>query len=161
MGALGLCRSLGLAVAGIALGLSPAAFPAVQISLVPNSTPLGITLVDVTSAFGGGGGGGAELYYRRLGDTDGKPLYTLDQDGNGGKSTCVAACAEEFPPYLVAKEAVAFGPWSIIRRVDGARQWAYRGRLFTVTRASIRFPRVLGRMAMPLPTPSPRLCSTL
>src|SRR5437879_4894291 len=86
-------------------------FPS-QLSVVPNSTPSGITLVDVTSAFGGGGGGGssAELYYRRLGDTDGKPLYTFDQDGKGGKSTCVAACAKEFPPYLVAKDAVAFGP---------------------------------------------------
>src|SRR5688572_23293759 len=127
MGALGLCRSLGLAVAGIALGLTAAAFAAVQTSVVPNSTPTGITLVDVTSTLGGGGGGGgiAELYYRRFGDTDGKPLYTFDQDGSGGKSTCAAACAEEFPPYLVAKEAVAFGPWSIIRRVDGTRQWAY------------------------------------
>ena len=128
MGALG--RSLGLAAAGIALGLTTAAFPAVQTFAVPNSTPVGITLVDVTSAFGGGGGGGgiAELYYRRFGDTDGKPLYTFDQDGNAGKSTCVAACAKEFPPYLVAKEAVAFGPWSIVRRVDGTRQWAYQGR---------------------------------
>src|SRR4051812_32602630 len=128
MGALGLCRSL--AVAGIALGLTTAAFPAVQTSVVPNSTPSGITLVDVTSVFGGGGGGGggAELYYRRFGDTDDKPLYTFDQDGNAGKSTCVAACAKEFPPYLVAKEAVAFGPWSIVRRADGTRQWAYQGR---------------------------------
>src|SRR5882724_318452 len=107
MGALGLCRSLGLAVVGIAPVLTTAAFRAVQTSVVPNSTPLGITLVDVTSAFGGGGGG-AEPYYRRLGDTDGKPLYTFAQDGNGGKSTCVAACAKEFPPYLVGKEAVAF-----------------------------------------------------
>ncbi len=125
-----LARSLGLAGAGIVLGLTAAAFAAVQTSGVPNSTPVGITLVDVTSTLGGGGGGGgiAELYYRRFGDADGKPLYTYDQDGTGGKSTCVAACAEEFPPYLVAKEAVAFGPWSIISRVDGSRQWAYQGR---------------------------------
>lgn len=130
MGAVGLCRSLGLAIAGVALGLTTAAFSAAQTPVVPNSTPIGITLVDVTSTLGGGGGGGgiAELYYRRFGDTDGKPLYTFDRDGNGGKSTCVAACAREFPPYLVAKEAAAFGPWSIVRRADGARQWAYQGR---------------------------------
>lgn len=128
MGALG--RGLGLAVAVIALGLTTAAFPAVRALAVQDSTPIGITLVDVTSSLGGGGGGGgiAELYYRRFGDADGKPLYTFNQDGTGGKSTCVAECAKEFPPYLVAKEAVAFGPWSIIRRGDGTRQWAYQGR---------------------------------
>jgi predicted lipoprotein with Yx(FWY)xxD motif len=110
----------------MALGLTTAAFPAVPTSVVHNSTPTGITLVDVTSALGGGGI--AELYYRRFGDTDGKPLYTFDQDGNKGESTCVAACAKEFRPYQVAKGAVAFGPWSIIRRADGTRQWAYQGR---------------------------------
>ena len=45
-----------------------------------------------------------------------------------GKSTCVAACAREFPPYLVPNGAIAFGPWSIAKRADGARQWAYQGR---------------------------------
>lgn len=130
MGTLKLCRNLILAVAGMAAGHPTPALPAVRASVVPLSTPLGITLVDVTSAFGNGGGGGsgAELYYRRLGDADGKPLYTFDKDGAGGKSTCVAACAKEFPPYLVPKAAVAFGPWSITRRADGARQWAYYGR---------------------------------
>lgn len=130
MDTLKLCRNLSLAAAAMAACHTTSAFPAAQASAVPISTPLGITLVDVTSAFGAGGGGGgiAELYYRRLGDADGKPLYTFDKDGAGGKSTCVAACAKEFPPYLVPKEAVAFGPWSIIRRGDGAGQWAYQGR---------------------------------
>src|ERR1700722_17776566 len=91
-------------VVGIAIGFSTAAFAAVQSSAAPYATPLGITLVDVTSAFGGGGGGGAELYYRRLGDADGKSLYTFDQDGTAGKSTCAAACAKEFPPYHAAKD---------------------------------------------------------
>ena len=103
MGTLKLCRKLGLAVAGIVLGLTTVVLAAVQTSVAPSSTPIGITLVDVTSAFGGGGGGGGitELYYRRFGDADGKPLYTFDQDGSGGKSTCVAECAKEFPPYPV------------------------------------------------------------
>lgn len=130
MGALKSCRNLILAVAGMAAGHTTSALSAVQASAAPISTPPGITLVDVTSAFGAGGGGGgiAELYYRRLGDADGKPLYTFDGDGAGGKSACVAACAKEFPPYLVPKGAVAFGLWSITKRADGARQWTYQGR---------------------------------
>lgn len=130
MGTLKLCRNLGLAITGVAAGHATSAYSAVQADVAPVSTPPGITLVDVTSAFGAGGGGGglAELYYRRLGDADGKPLYTFDKDGTGGKSACIAACAKEFPPYLVSKQAVAFGPWSIIRRADGARQWAYQKR---------------------------------
>ncbi|MGZ5920969.1 MAG: hypothetical protein ACXWLT_04305 [Rhizomicrobium sp.] len=125
-----LCRNLSLAMAAIAAGHATPAFPAGQMPAVPISTPPGITLVDVTSAFGAGGGGGgiAELYYRRLGDADGKPLYTFDKDGTAGKSTCVAACAREFPPYLVPRGAVASGRWSIVKRADGAGQWAYQGR---------------------------------
>src|SRR5689334_24846658 len=97
MGVLKLCRNLGLAAAGMAVGHTTSALSAVRESVAPISTPPGITLVDVTSAqsAGGGGGGIAELYYRRLGDADGKPLYTFDGDGAGGKSTCVAACATE------------------------------------------------------------------
>jgi len=130
MGTLNLRRNLSLAVAGMAAGHATSAFPAVQASVAPISTPPGITLVDVTTASGAGGGGGgiAELYYRRLGDADGKPLYTFDKDGAGKKSTCIAACAKEFPPYLVPEGAMAFGPWSISKRADGASQWAYQGR---------------------------------
>jgi predicted lipoprotein with Yx(FWY)xxD motif len=130
MGTLKLCRNLGLAVAAIAAGQVAPAFPAGEAPVAPVSTPAAITLVDVTTASGAGGGGGtgAELYYRRLGDADGKPLYTFDKDGAGGKSTCAAECAKEFPPYLVPKNAVVSGAWSITRRADGARQWAYQGR---------------------------------
>jgi predicted lipoprotein with Yx(FWY)xxD motif len=123
-------RNLVLAmVAMMAAPVRPAS-SAAPASVAPLSTPAGITLVDVTSAFGAGGGGGGttELYYRRLGDAEGKPLYTFDKDGARKKPACVAACATEFPPYLAPKGAVAFGPWSIVKRADGGRQWAYRGR---------------------------------
>jgi predicted lipoprotein with Yx(FWY)xxD motif len=49
------------------------------------------------------------LLWRRLGDADGKPLYTFDKDGIGGKPTCVGECAKEFPPYLAAKGTAASG----------------------------------------------------
>ena len=125
-----LCRNLGFGIMGLASGLSSAAVAAAHVMAAPVSTPPGITLVDVTSAYaaGGGGGGNAELFYRRLGDTDGKPLYTYDKDGSDGKSTCVAQCAKEFPPYRVVKGVVPFAPWSIVARADGTRQWAYQGR---------------------------------
>lgn len=37
------------------------------------------------------------------------------------------SCAEEWPPVLAAPEAKSVGKWSILRRRDGARQWAYEG----------------------------------
>lgn len=129
MGISKLCRNLGLVATAMVTGTVCPAFPAAPASVAPVSTPAGITLVDVTSAFGAGGGGGgtSEPYYRRLGDADGKPLYTFDKDGAGKKPACVAACATEFPPYLAPKGAAAFGPWSIVKRGNGSGQWAYRG----------------------------------
>ena len=114
----------------MAIGFSPAAFAAVEAPAAPYSTPLGITLADITAGLAGGGGGGGTdlLLWRRLGDVDGKPLYTFNNDGTAGKSTCVAECAKEFPPYLAAKGAAAFGAWSIVGRDDGTKQWAYEGR---------------------------------
>jgi predicted lipoprotein with Yx(FWY)xxD motif len=132
MHAYAVCRNLSFGIMGLVSGVSSAALAAVNAMAAPVSTPSGITLVDVTSASAsaGGGGGGVttEWYYSRLGDSDGKPLYTYDKDGMAGKSTCVAECAKEFPPYRVAKGAVPFGAWSIVARADGTRQWAYQGR---------------------------------
>lgn len=120
-------RKLSFGIVAAAVAFSHAAFAAVD---APYSTPLGITLLDVNGGGGAGGGGSPtdQVLWRRLGDADGKPLYTFDNDGAAGKSTCVAECAKEFPPYLVAKGAVAFGSWSIFTRDDGGRQWVYEGR---------------------------------
>lgn len=93
--------------------------------VAPYTTPPEITLADVTRYISNM----ADRYlWRRIGDASGKPLYTFDQDGDAGKSTCVDACAKEFPPYLAGPKSKASGDWSIIDRQDGTRQWAYLGR---------------------------------
>src|SRR5689334_5960656 len=72
---------------------------------VPYTTPPGITLVDVTAADPYSVG---RFLWRRLGDANGNPIYTRNAD-SVGKSTCFEACAQEFPPLLAPKGAVAFG----------------------------------------------------
>lgn len=84
------------------------------------STPPGITLVDVTTA-------AEKLLWRRLGNAAGKPLYTYDQDAAAGKSTCAGECAKEFPPLVAPRGAKAFGPWTLVSRDGGEKQWAYFG----------------------------------
>lgn len=84
------------------------------------STPPGITLVDVTTS-------AEKLLWRRLGNRSGKPLYTYDQDGASGKATCAGECAKEFPPLTAPKNAKAFGPWTLVTRDGGEKQWAYYG----------------------------------
>ncbi|MGE3476406.1 MAG: hypothetical protein AB7H70_11430 [Rhodospirillaceae bacterium] len=37
------------------------------------------------------------------------------------------ACAEMWPPVLAPADAKAVGDWSIVRRKNGAKQWAYEG----------------------------------
>ena len=39
------------------------------------------------------------------------------------------SCLEKTPPVLAAVNAQPFGAWSLVPRPDGARQWAYQGRL--------------------------------
>jgi predicted lipoprotein with Yx(FWY)xxD motif len=89
------------------------------------TSPPGITLVDVTLFIANSS---EQFLWRRLGDANGRPLYTFDADGTAGASTCDAACTREFPPYLAAKGAKPDGEWSLVQRSDGTRQWAYQGR---------------------------------
>lgn len=63
-----------------------------------------------------------------LADAGGRTLYRYDGTLPGGRSTCEGACAKEWPPLLAPADAVAFGPWSIVPRRDGARQWALNGK---------------------------------
>ncbi len=60
-----------------------------------------------------------------LADAKGMSLYTFERDDAPGKSTCVGACAQQWPPVLVTGEAQASGDWSIITRDDGKKQWAF------------------------------------
>ena len=48
-------------------------------------------------------------------DPRGKTLYTYKKDP-AGKSACVAACAETWPPALAPSYAAPFGAWSVITR---------------------------------------------
>lgn len=60
-------------------------------------------------------------------DMSGKTLYMADGDNRPGRSNCNDSCAKRWPPLEAAELATAHGEWSIIRRQDGTRQWAYRG----------------------------------
>jgi predicted lipoprotein with Yx(FWY)xxD motif len=54
-----------------------------------------------------------------------KPLYTYDRD-EPGKSNCIDACAEAWPPLRVGTNSKPAPGWTVIVRPDGVRQWAYK-----------------------------------
>ena len=59
----------------------------------------------------------------------GMTLYTFDRDAAGsGKSVCNGQCATNWPPALVSDDAKASGPWTVVVRDDGLKQWAYKGK---------------------------------
>ena len=62
-----------------------------------------------------------------LTDPQGMTLYTLSND-EGGKSSCSGRCAKLWPPFLAPADAAPAGRWSLTRRDDGTRQWAYAGK---------------------------------
>lgn len=90
----------------------------------PYSTPAGITLVDVSKIMDEAI---PQFLWRRLGDAEGNPLYTYDAD-QGGKSSCYATCAKEFPPFVAEAHARSAGDFSILLRDDQVRQWVYQGK---------------------------------
>src|SRR5579862_5299302 len=110
----------GAALLAIAAGLgvgTAAAYTA------PLSTPPGITIVDVTES----GHQVPKFLWRRLGDGEGKALYTYDAD-EVGKSSCYGECAREFTPFAADANAQPHGDWSILERADHLRQWCYQGK---------------------------------
>lgn len=62
-----------------------------------------------------------------LTDSQGMSLYTFDKDSMD-KSACNGPCAANWPPLSATQESMAHGPWSIIMRDDGSRQWAFKGK---------------------------------
>lgn len=60
-------------------------------------------------------------------DAKGTALYTFDED-RAGRSACNGRCAVIWPPLKAAQNAHAMGPWAVITRADGTRQWAYMGK---------------------------------
>ena len=57
----------------------------------------------------------------------GMTLYTFDKD-SAGKSACNGPCATNWPPALAVDDAKPMGPWTIVARDDGLKQWAYNGK---------------------------------
>jgi len=62
-------------------------------------------------------------------NSDGMTLYTYARDPvGGGKSVCNGQCAASWPPLLAKDDAGASGDHSVIKRSDGTKQWAYKGK---------------------------------
>lgn len=58
----------------------------------------------------------------------GMTLYTFDKDTAGsGKSVCNDACATNWPPFS-AEGAADAGPFTVITRDNGSKQWAFKGK---------------------------------
>ncbi len=119
---------LSVALVAIATGASAASvkFTSAQ------ATPVGIKLEGLGAGQGLGMEGSASGGYlpphrTAFADATGMTLYTYGKD-QPGKSTCVDECAKTFPPAVARDDAKPFGDWSVIKRDDGTKQWALKGK---------------------------------
>jgi predicted lipoprotein with Yx(FWY)xxD motif len=80
------------------------------------ATPAAVTLRPINNALG-------DVFV----DYKGMTLYAFDGD-EAGKSACAGDCARVWIPLKAAELAKPLGDWTAIRRDDGSRQWAYKGR---------------------------------
>lgn len=92
---------------------------------------LGLTLVVTACAAvpvaQTGPGEGETSLGKVLTDANGMTLYTYDKDPKG-KATCTGFCAVVWPPAdAVASVAPTTGSISVIKKPNGARQWALDG----------------------------------
>jgi predicted lipoprotein with Yx(FWY)xxD motif len=62
----------------------------------------------------------------RMMTVDGMSLYVFDKD-SAGVSNCYGDCAVEWPPMKASSKAIPSTDFSVIRRTDGTRQWAWKG----------------------------------
>lgn len=115
---------LASALAVIALGSLPAhAQQAGDPTFAFPATPPGVVLQLTTAKpFSGDP---RSVYYA---DAAGRALYTFDNDKMGDKPACTGECAALWPPLKAAPAAKPTGPWTIVSRDDGVRQWAVRGK---------------------------------
>ena len=66
---------------------------------------------------------------------EGLPLYTYVNDTMKGMSHCRDDCAKLWAPFKAPADASTDGPWSVITREDGSRQWAYHDKpLYTYSK---------------------------
>ena len=61
-----------------------------------------------------------------LAGSDGMTLYTYKNDKKG-ESACYDACAKNWPPFLAGKNAKNEGAYTLVKRNNGAMQWAKDG----------------------------------
>lgn len=59
-------------------------------------------------------------------DVAGRTLYVFGHD-NAGQSNCNGDCNRSWPAYLAAQDTPPHPLLTVIKRNDGAAQWAYRG----------------------------------
>jgi predicted lipoprotein with Yx(FWY)xxD motif len=90
---------------------------------IPLATPPGITLQlrargDRTRV--------STLAQALYGDARGMSLYTYDRDTQG-TSACTGECAAEWPAAPAPPAAAPGGDWTVLARLDGTKQWAFRG----------------------------------
>ncbi len=55
------------------------------------------------------------------------PLYIFDNEPVGS-STCDEICAAVWPIISAVNNAKPVGSWSVVKRSDGRKQWAYKGK---------------------------------
>ncbi|MCL6704806.1 hypothetical protein [Pseudomonas sp. T1.Ur] len=60
-------------------------------------------------------------------DHKGMTLYTFAKD-SAGKSMCNDKCASNWPPLMAKDDDKSMGEWTVIKRDDGKKQWAYDGK---------------------------------
>ena len=97
----------------------------------PVITPPGVTAQPLGKGQGYDLGKTTASYEQRgqiaFADLRGLTLYTSSQDPVG-KSACVDECAKTFVPFEAPRSAKPVADWSVIKRSDGSRQWAYKGK---------------------------------
>lgn len=58
----------------------------------------------------------------------GMTLYTFAKDTTPGASACNGPCAVNWPPLIALDDAKPVGKWTVLKREDGMKQWAYDGK---------------------------------
>lgn len=64
---------------------------------------------------------------KMISDAKYRTLYTYDAD-KPGRSACYGACAKAWPPIVASANAKPVGKFTLVKRSDGTRQWAYKGK---------------------------------
>ena len=64
---------------------------------------------------------------RMLADARGMTVYSFDGD-KADKSACTDKCLNDWAPIEAPIAANGRAPWSTLKRPDGTKQWAYKGK---------------------------------